>query len=114
HCLEPVRELFAARPHLPQIACFDTAFHREMPAEYRSFPLPREMEAKGIRRYGFHGLSFEYITRKLNRPDLRVVVAHLGSGCSLCAIDKGKSVNTTMSLTPLDGVMMATRSGAID
>lgn len=113
-CLEPVRELFEERPDLAQVACFDTAFHREMPAECHRFPLPCEMEAKGIRRYGFHGLSFEYIVRKLNRPDLRMVVAHLGSGCSLCAIDRGQSVNTTMSLTPLDGVMMATRSGAID
>ncbi|TAL78673.1 MAG: acetate/propionate family kinase [Beijerinckiaceae bacterium] len=113
-CLEPVRQLFAERPDLAQVACFDTAFHRDMPALYHRFPLSREFEAKGIRRYGFHGLSFEYIARKLDRLDLRVVVAHLGSGCSLCAIDKGKSVNTTMSLTPLDGVMMATRSGAID
>lgn len=114
HCLAPMRELLAKRPYLAQVACFDTAFHSNMPGQYRRFPLPREMEARGLRRYGFHGLSFEYIVRKLNRPDLRVVVAHLGSGCSLCAIGKGKSINTTMSLTPLDGVMMATRSGAID
>jgi len=72
------------------------------------------LEAKGVRRYGFHGLSFEYVVRKINRPELRLVVAHLGSGCSVCAIHNGTSVNTTMSFTPLDGLMMATRSGAVD
>jgi acetate kinase len=76
--------------------------------------LPAEFEANGIRRYGFHGLSFEYIARALDRVEARVVVAHLGGGSSLCAIRNGKSINTTMSLTPLDGLMMATRSGAID
>jgi acetate kinase len=113
-CLAPIRSLLALRPELPQVACFDTAFHRDLAPIYRRFPLPPEFEAKGICRYGFHGLSFEYIAHRLPRPQVRSVVAHLGSGCSLCAINHGRSVNTTMSLTPLDGVMMATRSGAID
>jgi acetate kinase len=113
-CLAPMRSLLATRPDLPQVACFDTAFHRDLAPIYRRFPLPLEFEAKGIRRYGFHGLSFEYIAQSLPRPQAGSVIAHLGSGCSLCAIRDGKSVNTTMSLTPLDGLMMATRSGAID
>jgi acetate kinase len=113
-CLDPVRSILASRPNLRQVACFDTAFHRDLSPIYRRFALPLEYEARGICRYGFHGLSFECIARQFNQPELRLVVAHLGSGCSLCAIRDGKSVNTTMSLTPLDGVMMATRSGAID
>ena len=113
-CLAPIRSFLAIRPELPQVACFDTAFHRDLAPIYRCFPLPLEFEAKGIRRYGFHGLSFEYIARRLARPQARAVIAHLGGGCSLCAIRHGNSVNTTMSLTPLDGLMMATRSGAID
>jgi acetate kinase len=113
-CLAPIRSLLAMRPQLPQVACFDTAFHCDLAPIYRRFPLPLEFEAKGIRRYGFHGLSFEYIAHRLPQPQARSVIAHLGSGSSLCAIRHGKSVNTTMSLTPLDGVMMATRSGAID
>jgi acetate kinase len=113
-CLAPIRSLLAMRPELPQVACFDTAFHRDLAPIYRRFPLPLEYEAKGIRRYGFHGLSFEYIAHRLRQPQARSVIAHLGSGASLCAIHQGRSVNTTMSLTPLDGVMMATRSGAID
>ncbi|HVX79271.1 MAG TPA: acetate/propionate family kinase [Bradyrhizobium sp.] len=112
--LAPIRTLLASRPDLPQIACFDTAFHRDLAPIYRRFPLPIEFEAKGIRRYGFHGLSFEYIAQRLPKPQTRSVIAHLGSGASLCAIRHGSSVNTTMSLTPLDGLMMATRSGAVD
>ncbi len=112
--LDSARQLLSSRPTLCQVACFDTHFHRNLPAIYRRFALPLEFEEKGLRRYGFHGLSFEYITEQINRPDLRMVVAHLGSGSSLCAIHDGKSINTTMSLTPLDGLMMATRSGAID
>ncbi len=95
--------MLAIRPELPQVACFDTAFHRDLAPIYRRFPLPQEFEAKGIRRYGFHGLSFEYIAHRLPQPQARSVIAHLGSGCSLCAIHHGRSVNTTMSLTPLDG-----------
>ena len=113
-CLGPVRSIQSSRPKLCQVACFDTAFHHDLHPIYRRFALPLSFEARGIRRYGFHGLSFEYIARQLNQPNRRVVVAHLGSGCSLCAIHKGKSINTTMSLTPLDGLMMATRIGAVD
>jgi acetate kinase len=113
-CLAPIRSLLSARPKLLQVACFDTAFHRDLATIYRRLPLPRHFDTEQLRRYGFHGLSFEYITQRLNRPNARVVVAHLGSGSSLCAIRDGRSINTTMSLTPLDGVMMATRSGAID
>ncbi len=113
-CLAPVRTFLGLRPALPQIACFDTAFHHGIADIYRRFPLPSEFEARGIRRYGFHGLSFEYIAGRLERRNARVVVAHLGSGCSLCAMCNGQAVNTTMSLTPLDGLMMATRTGAID
>ena len=113
-CLEPVRSILSSRPKLRQVACFDTGFHRDLTSIYRRFALPIGYDARGIRRYGFHGLSFEYIARQFKRPGLRLVVAHLGSGCSLCAIRDGKSINTTMSLTPLDGLMMATRSGTID
>ena len=113
-CVDPARFILSSRPELAQVACFDTAFHHGISSIYRRFALPLEFETKGIRRYGFHGLSFEYIVRQINRPDLRMVVAHLGGGCSLCAVHNGKSVNTTMSFTPLDGLMMATRSGAID
>ena len=113
-CLDPIRSILASRPKLRQVACFDTAFHHDLSPIYRRFALPLEYETRGIRRYGFHELSFEYIARQFNQPGLRLVVAHLGSGCSLCAIRNGKSVNTTMSLTPLDGLMMATRSGSID
>ncbi|KIZ44370.1 MULTISPECIES: acetate/propionate family kinase [Rhodopseudomonas] len=113
-CLDLVRSLLASRHKLRQVACFDTAFHHDLSPIYRRFALPLEYEAKGIRRYGFHGLSFEYIAKQYEQRDLRIVVAHLGSGSSLCAIRNGRSVNTTMSLTPLDGLMMATRSGSID
>jgi acetate kinase len=112
--LDPARAILSARPELHQVACFDTAFHRDLAPIYRRFALPLDFAARGVRRYGFHGLSFEYIARHINRPDLRIVIAHLGSGCSLCAVRDGKSVNTTMSFTPLDGLMMGTRSGAID
>jgi acetate kinase len=111
-CLAPVRSLLRARPGLLQVACFDTAFHRHLEPIYRRFPIPDFGE--DVRRYGFHGLSFEYIARRLNEPRLRTVIAHLGSGSSLCALHNGRSVNTTMSLTPLDGLMMATRGGAMD
>ncbi len=113
-CLAPIRSIQAARPNVLQVACFDTAFHRDLGPIYRRFPLPLAFEAKGIRRYGFHGLSFEYVVQHSNRPKSRMVVAHLGSGSSLSGIRGGKSVNTTMSLTPLDGIMMATRTGAVD
>lgn len=117
--LAAIRALAAVRPALPQVACFDTAFHSGMPPVARRFALPRELEEQGIRRYGFHGLSYEYIARTLARmaPRIaagRVIVAHLGNGASLCALRAGQSVATTMGFTALDGVPMGTRSGAVD
>ena len=119
HDLAAVRTLMTLRPELPQVTCFDTAFHRTMPALARAFALPREMTAAGIRRYGFHGLSYEYIAGVLPeylgpRADGRVVVAHLGNGASMCAMQTRRSIATTMGLTALDGLWMGTRSGAID
>ncbi|UQE01504.1 acetate/propionate family kinase [Bradyrhizobium japonicum] len=118
-CLEPVRTIRAIKPDLAQIACFDTAFHHSMAAPASRFALPRRYEERGIRRYGFHGLSFEYVAGRLAKiaPQLvakRTVIAHLGNGASLCAQRDGRSVDTTMGLTPLDGLVMGTRSGTID
>lgn len=106
-------------PGVPQFACFDTAFHRNHPWEADTFALPPEYYARGIRRYGFHGLSYEYIAGQIAEefPDLaagRVVVAHLGNGSSLCAIKAGQSIDSTMGFTAVDGVPMGTRSGQID
>jgi acetate kinase len=119
HSLAPIRTLMTLRPNLPQVACFDTAFHRTMPAVATRFALPREYEADGVRRYGFHGLSYEYIARTLRAkaPVLaaaRVVVAHLGNGASLCAMQDGSSQDTTMGFTALDGLVMGTRCGTLD
>ena len=119
HSLAPVRALTALRPGLPQVACFDTAFHRTMPAVATRFALPRGYEAEGVRRYGFHGLSYEFIARTLREkaPGLaagRVVVAHLGNGASLCAMRDGRSQDTTMGFTALDGLVMGTRCGTLD
>lgn len=118
-CLEPARTVSAFRPDLLQVGCFDTAFHHDLPKIIRSFAIPRHFEASGIRRYGFHGLSYEFIATSLLQisPSFagkRTVVAHLGSGASLCAMRDGVSVDTTMGFTPLDGLMMGTRCGAID
>jgi acetate kinase len=111
-CLNPVRSLLKAQPKLQQVACFDTAFHRGLDPVYQRFPIPDI--GNGIHRYGFHGLSFEHVASELNEPGMRVVIAHLGSGSSVCAVRDGRSINTSMSLTPLDGLMMATRCGAVD
>ena len=118
-CLAPVRTLAAIRPSLTQIACFDTAFHHGLAPPASRFAIPRRFEERGVRRYGFHGLSFEYVARRLAEiaPELaakRVVIAHLGNGASLCALRHGRSVDTTMGLTPLDGLVMGTRCGTID
>jgi acetate kinase len=118
-CLAPIRTLSAIRPALTQIACFDTAFHHGLAPPASRFAIPRRYEQQGIRRYGFHGLSFEYVAGRLAgiAPELvarRTVVAHLGNGASLCALRNGRSVDTTMGLTPLDGLVMGTRSGTID
>ncbi len=118
-CLSPIRTIKSLRPGLKQIACFDTAFHHGLAPPVSRFAIPRRFEEMGIRRYGFHGLSFEFIARRLAEisPALaakRTVAAHLGNGASLCAMRDGRSVDTTMGLTPLDGLMMGTRCGAID
>jgi acetate kinase len=117
--LDPIRLLMKEHPGLPQVACFDTAFHRDHPELSDRFALPRALYDEGVRRYGFHGLSYEYVSGALRRlaPGIaegRVVIAHLGSGASLCALQGGKSIETTMSFTALDGIPMGTRSGAID
>jgi acetate kinase len=119
HNLAPVRAIAGMRPHLPQVACFDTGFHHGMSAVATRLALPREYEVEGVRRYGFHGLSYEFIARRLRdiAPRLaagRVIAAHLGNGASLCAMQNGQSVDTTMGFTALDGLMMGTRCGSID
>jgi acetate kinase len=119
HSLEPIRALSKVEPEVRQIACFDTAFHHTMPPAAKSFALPRALHDAGIRRYGFHGLSYEYVAGQLaqNLPTLaggRVIVAHLGAGASLCALDKGISIATTFGFSVLDGLMMATRCGSLD
>lgn len=119
HNLAAITSLNRLRPNLVQVACFDTAFHHTMPIEEQTFALPTELTEEGIRRYGFHGLSYEYVTSVLPRhlgsaAAGRVIVAHLGHGASLCAMRDGKSIATTMTFTPLDGLPMATRCGSID
>jgi acetate kinase len=107
-------------PDVPQVACFDTAFHHDLPRVAQIVPIPRRFEAAGVRRYGFHGLSYAYLMNKLTRiagPDAaagRVVLAHLGSGASLAAVHQGRCVDTTMGLTPVSGLVMGTRSGDVD
>ncbi len=116
HNLAAIRTLASLHPELPQVACFDTAFHRTQPPVAQLFALPRSMTEGGVRRYGFHGLSYEYIARKLPdyAPDAsRVVVAHLGSGASMCAMRDGNSVESTMGFTAVDGLPMGTRTGAL-
>jgi acetate kinase len=115
--LGPIRALRASNPDLPQVACFDTAFHASQPPIAGAVALPRAYSAAGVRRYGFHGLSFEYIASCLPGLGLgaaRVVVAHLGNGASLCAIRAGRSVATTMGFSVLDGLVMGTRPGTLD
>jgi acetate kinase len=120
HNLAAIRAVSKSHPQLRQVACFDTAFHRQRPAVSERFGLPFELFEKGVRRYGFHGISYEYIVTRLKEiaPDLarrgRIVVAHLGSGCSMCAIHRGKSIETTMSFSALDGLPMGTRCGTLD
>ena len=118
HNLEGIRQFRAAFPEVPQIACFDTAFHATMPEVDYAFALPQSLQEQGVRRYGFHGLSYQYIMSVLQQQTLRgrgrVVMAHLGNGASLCAALAGCSVATTMGFSALDGLMMGTRSGALD
>jgi acetate kinase len=119
HNLAPIRTILNNFPTLPQVACFDTAFHRDHDALADHYAIPHQLHAEGIRRYGFHGLSYEYIAKRLPQVALnvaggRVIVAHLGSGASMCAIKNGKSVESTMGFTALDGLPMGTRAGQID
>ncbi|MGC1475170.1 MAG: acetate/propionate family kinase, partial [Terriglobales bacterium] len=107
-------------PDLPQVACFDTAFHHDLPRVAQMLPIPRRYEAQGVRRYGFHGLSYEFLMEELARlaapvvAQGRIVLAHLGNGASLAAVHDGKSVDTSMSFTPTAGVPMSTRTGDLD
>jgi len=113
--LDGIDAMSARFPGLPQIACFDTAFHRRMPAVAQRLPLPRALRAKGIQRYGFHGLSYEYVVATIGAATLgRAVIAHLGNGASLAAVRDGLPVDTTMGFTPTGGLMMGTRSGDLD
>lgn len=118
HNLAPIRTILSSAPDLPQVACFDTAFHHTQSPVEQAFALPRDITARGIRRYGFHGLSYEYIASVMAQRGAalagRVVVLHLGNGASMCAMREGKSVATTMGLTALDGLVMGTRCGALD
>jgi acetate kinase len=117
--LAPIRSLLTAHPTLPQIACFDTAFHRGHSALADHYALPERFYAEGVRRYGFHGLSYEYIAQRLRQvaPHIargRVIVAHLGSGASMCALADGRSIENTFGFTALDGLPMGTRPGQLD
>jgi acetate kinase len=119
HNLAPIRLMLEQRPGLPQVACFDTAFHASQPEIAFRFAIPAELHDAGVRRYGFHGLSYEYVASVLPGLDARaaagrVVVCHLGNGASLCAMAAGSSVASTMGFTALDGLPMGTRCGAID
>jgi acetate kinase len=119
HNVAAIKAVAQLAPILPQVACFDTAFHCTQPKVAQTFALPRDYAEEGILRYGFHGLSYEYIASVLPTIDRRAaegrtVIAHLGNGASMCALSKGRSIATTMSFTALDGLMMGTRCGAID
>ena len=119
HNLDGIRTVAAAWPSVPQVACFDTAFHTTMPDCERRLALPRRYHDAGVKRYGFHGLAYESVLAQIRllAPDLaeqRIIACHLGNGASLCAIHHGQSVATTMSFTPLDGLVMGTRPGHLD
>jgi acetate kinase len=119
HNLAPIRIVAERTPQLPQVACFDTAFHHGQPALAQAFALPPSITERGVRRYGFHGLSYEYIAGALPRFDAkaaagRAVVAHLGNGASMCAIKAGASIASTMGFTAVEGLPMGTRCGALD
>jgi acetate kinase len=119
HNLAAITAITEAAPSLAQVACFDTAFHRSQPNLAQLFALPRKFTDAGVRRYGFHGLSYEFVTSMIRDTapqyaESRIVIAHLGNGASLCAINHGRSVATTMGFTALDGLVMGTRCGSID
>ena len=119
HNLAPIRVLLGAAPELAQVACFDTSFHRTNPDIAQRFAIPSELHDAGVRRYGFHGLSYEYIASVLPQYDAaaaagRTIVLHLGNGASMCAIEGGRSVASTMGFTAVEGLPMGTRTGALD
>lgn len=119
HNLAAIAAISEGAPHIPQVACFDTAFHRAQPDVAQLFALPRDLVDSGVRRYGFHGLSYEFVSTRLYElapelADARVIVAHLGNGASLCAIRGGRSIATTMGFSAVDGLMMGTRCGSLD
>jgi acetate kinase len=119
HNLAPIRSILSNFSTLPQVACFDTAFHRTHGPLADHYAIPHQLHAEGVRRYGFHGLSYEYVAKALVQvaPEIakgRVIVAHLGSGASMCALNDGRSVESTMGFTALDGLPMGTRPGQID
>ena len=118
--LEGIMTLRRLAPQLPQVAVFDTAFHQSMPPEAYRYALPKELEEEGVRRYGFHGISHHYLTRRTakllgkNRDSLNMITIHLGNGASMAAIENGRSIDTTMGMTPLEGLVMGTRCGDLD
>lgn len=118
--IELIKGFVQRYPHLPQVACFDTAFHRDMPYVARLLPIPRRYEKLGLQRYGFHGLSYAFLMKELSRvgkpgeANGRVILAHLGNGASMAAVKDGKAVDTTMSFTPTSGLVMSRRSGDLD
>ncbi|AYH45694.1 acetate/propionate family kinase [Azoarcus sp. DN11] len=119
HNLRAIRAVTALIPEIPQVGCFDTAFHRTQSALAQAFALPRAISAEGVKRYGFHGLSYDYVAHQLpdiigERANGAVLIAHLGNGASMCALREGKSVATTMGFTTADGLMMGTRTGSLD
>ena len=119
HNIAAIEAIVAAAPHVPQVACFDTAFHQTQAEVAQAFALPRDLTGSGIRRYGFHGLSYEYVSTRLKTlsPEdagKRLIVAHLGNGASLCAMNQGRSLATTMGFTAAEGLVMGTRCGSID
>ena len=119
HNQRAVRAVATLMPQVPQVGCFDTAFHRTQPAVAQAFALPRKLSAEGIKRYGFHGLSYDYVARQLpeiigERAKGAVVIAHLGNGASMCALRDGRSVASTMGFTAVEGLMMGTRTGSLD
>jgi acetate kinase len=119
HNLRAVRAVAALMPDIAQVGCFDTAFHRTQPALAQAFALPRAITAEGVKRYGFHGLSYDYVARQLpeivgERASGAVLIAHLGNGASMCALRDGKSVASTMGFTAVEGLMMGTRTGSLD
>jgi len=119
HNVAAIEALAAKMPALPQVACFDTAFHRTQPPVAQALALPEAITARGVRRYGFHGLSYEYVAGALPMLDAaaargRTIVAHLGNGASMCALHGGRSIATSMGFTPLDGLVMGTRAGSLD